>query len=341
MGKKVSSTENFQTLLSNVELYHKRAIGGLEFEKNFKEQHDIKNLWVPAKEKEKVPQYIDTNMRDFPKVRDYFRWYNIYVLPETYRAMSYVNAECHKTAQMSLFTASYGSRYVSLDEFESIQNLATSVLLKQLRGPWIESIIYNIRMCLGDIGKGWFDINEKVFETYEISKLKRFMELVKFRMQHTLRLLVENSLNTFITLVETPCLTCLQVEGDYEWGTDLISSPFISKTQPIFSLQLKMQESGAYYSTTPENFQIILLKLFDEALKQTHQIKQVHPFLMSNLRFPKDLNLSSVGLLAPEVCQIRDRFILAYEKALIPLKAYAEKYNMHLELFNMDVNAFI
>ncbi|ENN82567.1 hypothetical protein YQE_01061, partial [Dendroctonus ponderosae] len=38
-------------------------------------------------------------------------------------------------------------------------------------------------MCIGDLGKGWFDINEKNFKIYEISKLNRFMELVKYRMQ--------------------------------------------------------------------------------------------------------------------------------------------------------------
>lgn len=38
-------------------------------------------------------------------------------------------------------------------------------------------------MCIGDLEKGWFDVNEKIYETYQISKLYRFMELVKYRMQ--------------------------------------------------------------------------------------------------------------------------------------------------------------
>lgn len=47
----------------------------------------------------------------------------------------------------------------------------------------MDSAVFQIRMCLGDIGKGWFDINERNAETYEVSKLKRFMELIKFKMQ--------------------------------------------------------------------------------------------------------------------------------------------------------------
>lgn len=38
-------------------------------------------------------------------------------------------------------------------------------------------------MYLGDLGKGWFNINQKKYELYEIAKLLRFMELVKHRMQ--------------------------------------------------------------------------------------------------------------------------------------------------------------
>ncbi|ENN83116.1 hypothetical protein YQE_00523, partial [Dendroctonus ponderosae] len=196
-------------------------------------------------------------------------------------------------------------------------------------------------MCIGDLGKGWFDINEKNFKIYEISKLNRFMELVKYRMQYTLRLLVENTLQVFISLVETPCWPCLSVEDDFVWGEDLLNSPFMGQAAPLFSLQLRMDESGAFYSTTPESFAEVLLKLFDEALTQTHQIRQVHPLLLSNLRFPPDLCLSSVGLLAEEVCNVRNRFLLAYEKACIPLRAYAKEFDVHVNLYSLIISDYI
>jgi len=87
--------------------------------------------------------------------------------------------------------------------------------------------------------------------------------------------------------------------------------------------------------------QEVLLKLFDEVLKQTHQIRQVHPLLLSNLRFPRDLCLSSVGLMAEEVCQIRNRFLLAYQKACIPLKAYAKEFDGHVNLYTLNIPEYI
>jgi dynein heavy chain len=210
-----------------------------------------------------------------------------------------------------------------------------------LQGQWLETIVYNIRMCLGDVGKGWFDINVYNHEIYEVSKLKRFMELIKFRMQYTLRILVLNSIELFIDLVETPCLPCLEVEEDFVWGPNLIESDFVSKASAIFILQLKMDDNGAFYSTVLENFEKVLLKLYDTGLTLTHKIKQVHPYLLNNLNFPNDLMLSSVGLLAEEVVSVRERFIFAYKKALIPLRAFASEFYIYLELFTLDVKAYV
>ncbi|CAH1982455.1 unnamed protein product [Acanthoscelides obtectus] len=341
LGKKWIFGEHFQKLKEEVELNHKRAIAEMEFRNVFEKSTEYKYFNVPQREKPREHKKVETGISNFQQVQKYYGWYNIYVIPETYLAMSYVVGECLKMSQVSLFTANYGTKYVTLEEFEALQIQTTSIVMKQMKGSWLETLVFNIRMCLGDLGKGWFDMNEKNFETYEISKLKRFMDLVKFRMQHTLRLLVENSLQTFITLVETPCIPCLEVEDDFEWGRDFVNSPFVSKASPIFILQLKMNEEGAYYSTQPELFKKVILRLFDEALRQTHQIKQVHPLLLPNLRFPKDLNLSSVGLLAEEVVSIRDRFMRAYDRALVPLLAYANEYKVHTELYTMDVAQFI
>ncbi|KAF7272031.1 hypothetical protein GWI33_015147, partial [Rhynchophorus ferrugineus] len=335
-------SDYFYILKDEIMLNHQRTIGELDF-RRIQSPNDYNffsfNSCIPPL----TYKIIDTGLSktDFRKKKKFFAWYNIYVVPETYLAMSYVVGECIKVSQMSLFSANYGAKYVTLDEFNTLQTQISNIVLKQLKTTWLETLVFNIRMCIGDLGKGWFDINERSYEVYEISKLNRFMELVKYRMQYTLRLLVENSLQAFINMVETPCLPCLSADDDFLWGNDLINSPFISHVSPIFSLQLKMDENGAFYSTPPENFAEVLLKLFDEALRQTHQIRQVHPLLLSNLRFPADLCLSSVGLLADEVCHIRNRFLLAYKKALIPLKAYAKEYDVHVNLYTLNIPDFI
>ena len=52
-----------------------------------------------------------------------------------------------------------------------------------LRDSWITILRTHIRTSLRDVGKGWFNIHETNWEVYQISKLKAFMEMVKFIMQ--------------------------------------------------------------------------------------------------------------------------------------------------------------
>lgn len=79
-------------------------------------------------------------MTNFKEIREHFRWYNIYVIPETYIAMSSVTGECLKVNQMTLFNSNYGGRALTLEEFESIQiqfaNVVNLFLKSSVRGNY-------------------------------------------------------------------------------------------------------------------------------------------------------------------------------------------------------------
>lgn len=55
--------------------------------------------------------------------------------------------------------------------------------MKKLQNDWVQTIASIIRLSLGDLGKGWYDMNEGNYETYDISKLSRMNEVIKHRMQ--------------------------------------------------------------------------------------------------------------------------------------------------------------
>lgn len=54
-----------------------------------------------------------------------------------------------------------------------------------LKDSWITTLRAAIRTSLRDVGKGWFNLHETNWHVYEISKMKKFMEMVKFNMQVT------------------------------------------------------------------------------------------------------------------------------------------------------------
>lgn len=73
---------------------------------------------------------VETGMEDFQGSLKYFKWINLYVVPQTHRALLFVVRECQKVAQMSLFTTSYGKN-VTLSEFQEIQTQTTNNVSSQ------------------------------------------------------------------------------------------------------------------------------------------------------------------------------------------------------------------
>ena len=127
-----------------------------------------------------------------------------------------------------------------------------------MRKEWVDSVVTNVRMCLQDVGKGWFNIKEKSWPIYELSKLSRFMELIKFRMQTALKYLVQNSINLFLKIIETPSAICQSIiDEDFVWGPDLLTTQFKPVNFPIFTLALNIGSDTPYYTTSPESFEVI------------------------------------------------------------------------------------
>lgn len=58
------------------------------------------------------------------------------------------------------------------------------------------------RTSFKDVGKGWYNLAESNFEAYRFSKLRRFLGLVRFGMEDTLRFLVEGSIAKFVTFMQ-------------------------------------------------------------------------------------------------------------------------------------------
>lgn len=103
-------------------------------------------------------------------------------MPEVYEAVRCVVYECDYVSDMNLFVSNYG-KSMSLTEFESQQNQTTTMAMKYLKEPWLEKITQSVRIYLRDVGKGWFNLDQKSAEIYNVMKLKRLMDLIVYHMQ--------------------------------------------------------------------------------------------------------------------------------------------------------------
>ncbi|XP_024940673.1 dynein heavy chain 1, axonemal [Cephus cinctus] len=339
-GKLKFNPKKIDAIVQEISLDYQRTMCDLKCRQLIETYPDVFQFvkWVPTNEETLVPinGKIDTGMNDFSKRKSLFHWITLYVYREVHEAMCCIVAECINVSDMTLFSLNYGKSW-TLDDFEAQQTQTTVTTFKYLRERWLEKMTQSIRMCLRDIGKGWFNLEQKDHHVYDVMKLKRFMNLTMLRMQNALRNLVERSMTLYLHMLETPALCTLNVDDDFSWGSDLMDTQFKPAVNPVFNIQLTMNMESAYYSTDPLLFEKVIVSLFDNALRLCHQIRQVHPFLLTNLKFPQDLFLSSVGLMEELVRNARERLQLAYRKSLIPLNAYCKEYNQFLTLYSLDV----
>lgn len=54
--------------------------------------------------------------------------------------------------------------------------------------------------------------------------------------------------------MERPALCVLDVEESFAWGDDLVDTQFKPAANPIFLIDLQMDEQKAYYTTNPDKF---------------------------------------------------------------------------------------
>lgn len=73
-----------------------------------------------------------------------------------------------------------------MDDFECQQKKALNMTMKYLNNNWLNNVVKIIKTSFDKIGKGCFDLNQKIPYVYDVIKLKRFICLKIFIMQVSL-----------------------------------------------------------------------------------------------------------------------------------------------------------
>ena len=233
---------------------------------------------------------------------------------------------------------------MKLEEFEQTQNQSCMQVQSFLKDNWLTTLCTKVTSSLREVGKGWFNINENKWEVYEISKLRKFMELVKFAMQDSLRFLVENSLNEFYRILRETAVSVMELEDGMEWPhtENLAISPYAPLKNPIFVIDLVLEPDGSLkYSTNLDNFEPTIISVFDRGIFVTQSIPQLEKRVLHNLFWAGTPLLESVGAQEPAVVKTRENIKKCMRQALIPLKAYLKKYEQFRPLAELNVSDYL
>lgn len=343
--KNAEKLKKIEPFFDMLKLDFQRFLASMEIFECLQENEDsFTFLELPVMDKSGVKypfRCTDCNAEQFEEAHEWLRLNTLYCLPSVINTIDIVVMECAYVSEMLFFTTNL-SKTASLLDFQHAQEIQSSNTVAYVKGQWIDKTSGSICMCLRSIGKGWFDISTNSWTGFLFSKQSRLYELVKYMMQNSLRNLVQGSIQLWINLLCKPCECLLHVEEDYLWDPqDLINSPFNPRSLHVFYMILSISEDGPFYSTDPSEYDPVLQKLYEDPIYESHFVHLVDPRITTNLVFADDLYLSSVGLLEAVVDDGKKLTIYCYQQAIIPLKAYADVYDIHREFYLLDKTTYL
>jgi dynein heavy chain, axonemal len=298
-------------------------------------------IQLPAMERRqqrKLKNLVQNNGKtSFEKSRNDFQQMWLYCCPEAIKIMEFINNECSNIGGLSLFHIETNVAR-SLTEFVDENSKKTSTISNFLK-QWIEEdIVGEVKRQLTEM-KGWFNLNVNDWSIYRMSKLKRLIGWINHRIEIGVRLMLRSSLRAFVNHLCQACEAMLNLSEDFIWGNDLVNSHFNSPN-PVFSLELNFSignEPTFVGEKNLEDFEMEIIEMFKSKILTTHKLPQIEPYIITKLKFDKDLLLSSIGILDEDIQGPIQRLRQCFCSCLIPLRAYAREFKKFLQIETLNV----
>ncbi|GFO45344.1 dynein heavy chain 1, axonemal-like [Plakobranchus ocellatus] len=183
------------------------------------------------------------------------------------------------------------------------------------------------------------------FFNFRVTKLFKIQEFVNTQEHATsmdsVRSLLYDSLRSFARLIVDACLATTTVRPNFHWGDSLIHSHFPPAKAPIFALDLVLDDKGAHFNCDPDALDTSLVGLFNGAVHGTWNIYQLERFIMQDISWSESPFLEAVDKDETIVRELRETMRDAIKSSLIPLKAYAKKYEEFLPIVHLDIRDYI
>ncbi|KAI1890876.1 hypothetical protein AGOR_G00158120 [Albula goreensis] len=326
-----------------INLEFNRTMNRINFDKAVMScPEEFSHITLPESRSERVPEKGLVPVPEYPfkENRASFIRKSLLTKPEVIAVLCSMHVQCNKVAAMSVFHIPF-TKALRLEEFEMAHSQTQSQLQLYLKDSWMSSLCSAIRYNLQDQKMGWFCLTESSWEVYRLSKMYCLMSQIRFTLEDSLRFLVQDSLVGMGRLVLDACHSILSLPEDMVWGSDLINSPYKPRKNPLFLVDLILDQTGVHYSTPLENFEHAIISLFDKGILVTHNLPQLDKFVMKQMFISGTPVLQSVALWEPAVVEVREKIRTALRQATIPLKAYAREYERHLEVHNSDIANYI
>lgn len=265
--------------------------------------------------------------------------------PEAVACNIKVAVECSRATRLQLFSVNI-TKSVRADEFEQVQLAASDATFSQLREAWSVTLRQTVKTAFKDAGKGAYNLKEKDFDGYDVSKLRRFLTAARFRQEDALRNLVESSCHRLVNFLERrlvpPARIVSPANVELHPAEDLSDLGLKKSTAAVFQLEVAVTPQGVFqYTVDPQAFVAAVMSSFDAGLSKVAALPQLASCVMDSLQWSPTPLIKAPKLEDPVIAALRERLYAAISKAVEPLKEYIALYAQFTPVLTMDAKAYI
>eukprot|EP00727_Mastigamoeba_balamuthi_P012891 m51a1_g8224 putative dynein heavy chain axonemal (4742) ;mRNA; r:111319-133683 len=262
--------------------------------------------------------------------------------PETITVILKIRSESLQLLQPQndMFTTRI-TKSVRLEEFETMQISTFTNVGISVRDQYVNLIKNAVTNSLRGLGKGWFNLEETSREVYEISKLKKLFEYIRFMMEDTLRFLTEGSLENLADFLEMAADDAVTVTDTDDVDVKRSMRAREVLRFPLFIVDLMVKDKTIVLSTPCEAFEEKLDTICEKMLGVFANITTIERQVMKNLFWSHIPVLGIVGKSDPRIDSALKRIRAAIATALKPLVQYMKLYDKYKEFLGMDTTAYL
>eukprot|EP00960_Hanusia_phi_P037726 753088-Hanusia_phi.AAC.3 len=307
----------------------------------------MRNVYVPPLSFHSSREYgvlQDIPPHDWAQQYCLFNFNSFLTKTELINCIVKTKTENQKILSMSLF-APHPNKTTKPDEFEHLELQAISQTSAYLKDTWLTSLKNSLRNGLKDVGKGWFNLNETKREVYDISKLKKFMTMINFMMQDTLRSMAEDSLTSFADFICSAVAYEVEVHDISTVKNHRLVDSHLK--WPLFKLELILNQDGTVdigSNGVPTPFEQVVempLSLFDKALASISDIPQIEPMVVDQIFWSSKPILASIHPTENLPSTLRERMKNGLEESLKPMQEYTRKFDEFRSILTMKPEEYV
>ena len=260
--------------------------------------------------------------------------------PEVIECTRRIVNECVKCAKVPLFATTF-SKPQRVDEFETAQKLTLNNASVAIKEQWTGSVKDAFFDCFGKVGKGWYNIKETDRAAYDFGKMKKYQNMIRMRMEDTLRFLVDDAVASFTAFIHATCSAELSVNATNDVEPGPAPPLFALELQNIVSEDAANPKLGFEYSTPLDDIKKTVIETFENAVTSVYGIPFIEPDVITEITWTFIPSMTTVNLAEPHVKRAQESVAADVTVAIDALKRYLKLYDQFKPLQKIKVESYV